>query len=691
MLPLALSLIAAIALVAVAVHAVIKRRTAASSALLLTALLLACVEVFDDLFLGMNIKIPRLRQLSVIAESLLPGSFLFLTLLYGRIKPFSTQTKIRLGIQFVAAFFPILILALAGTDLYYSPKLQAEQALFLTLQGFWFYLGIMTSLIISLTNIEITLTSTSGMTRYQIKFEVFGIISLLSVLIFYYSQALLYRTIDVSLGPIRSSILVIAALLIGYSNFYRGNGVPVSISRYVFYRSFTLLLIGIYLIGLAVIGEGMRYFDISFRRHLTIIFAFAGGLLVLAILYSEKARRRAKVYIHKHFFGNQHDYRKEWINLTACLSSTTTRSDIEQAVLTAYREAFGFAGGSLYLLSRDEKRYICAARQSMEIMPAELRLSAELYAYFMDKWRVLNLCDQEHPLTSEEVSRFRQGQAFLVVPLITKGRLEGLVALREQLVSQILIYDDYDLMKVMAGQAANAIANFRLSDENTEMRAMAAVARISSFVIHDLKNLTSSLSLVVDNAREHIGKPDFQQDAIRTISNTLAKMKHLTQRLKAIPEKATLKFRVQDVDLLSRETIVEFSRIRPELKVECIGSPAFAAIDEEEIKKVLMNLVQNAIEATGEQGWLRVKTCRENGSICIQISDNGAGISDDFLKNNLFRPFQTTKKNGLGIGLYQCRQIVEAHGGHIEVTSEVGKGSSFTIMLPVSEPDKAGR
>ncbi len=675
-------------LIAVGVYAVIKKRTAPNVVLLVTAALLAGDEILDQLSLQPSIDFTIFRDTSLVLESLLPGAFLLLSLIYGRNRPFGSQSKMRLVLSAALALFPVAMLLMAGNDLYYSPDFQSEEVLFLGNAGYWYYLGIMVSFVVSLVNVEATLSATSGGTRNRMKFEAFGIMSLLAVLIFYYSQGLLYRTINMNLIPIRSSVYIISALLIGYSQAFRGSA-RVAVSRHILYRSITLLAVGIYLISLGLIGEGMRYFGVSFGRDLTIFLAFAGGVLLLAILFSEKVRNRTKVYIRKHFYANKHDYREEWIKFTGRLASCGTLSDVQESILTVFMETFGIAGASLYLLSRDEKKYIRTSGQGMPQSPAEVSISEDLRAYFVTRARVLDLSDGEHRLSASEDALFRQARASMVVPLVNNSKIEGLTVLREQIVPQKLIYDDYDLMKVMARQAAQAIVNLRLSEEIMEMRAMAAVSRISTFVIHDLKNLTTSLSLVVDNAEEHIGNPDFQQDAIRTIGNTLLKMKSLMQRLKSIPEKITLEARVEDIDRLSREIVTDLERMRPKGRIEYEGSPIFSCVDKEELRKVIINLVQNALEASGEQGSVKVITCGENGGVCVRVSDTGCGMTEDFLKNHLFKPFRTTKQNGLGIGLYQCRQIVEAHGGKIEVTSEVGKGTVFTICLPAAETAQA--
>jgi putative PEP-CTERM system histidine kinase len=316
--------------------------------------------------------------------------------------------------------------------------------------------------------------------------------------------------------------------------------------------------------------------------------------------------------------------------------------------------------------------------------PAEISISGELNDYFAQRERVLNLNDGEFPLSEAEQMTFSQAGTWLVIPLISNNKVIGFSMFRDQIVSEKLIYDDFDLMKVLARQAAQAITNLKLSEEVMEMRAIAAVSRISTFVIHDLKNLTTSLSLVVDNAEEHIGNPEFQHDAITTISNTLVKMKSLMQRLKSIPEKITINAAVENIEQLSREVVDEFVKLRPK-RIIYNGETAYSRVDGDEIKKIIVNLVQNALEASNEMGTVLVETRKEGNCVCIQVSDNGTGMTEDFMKNQLFRPFRTTKQAGLGIGLYQSRQIAEAHDGKIEVKSDIGKGTVYTVCLPITE------
>ncbi|MEA3333950.1 MAG: ATP-binding protein, partial [Pseudomonadota bacterium] len=202
--------------------------------------------------------------------------------------------------------------------------------------------------------------------------------------------------------------------------------------------------------------------------------------------------------------------------------------------------------------------------------------------------------------------------------------------------------------------------------------------KVSAFVIHDLKNQVSSLSLMVENAVDYIADPEFQEDMLETLTGTIDKMKNLIARLKNLREKPELN--LVEVDLLE---IVErvIRNLGREVELVKDGSVLVRA-DGEELATVLLNLLLNAFDA-GLDNYLVVVTVGlgEGGEPCFKVSDQGCGMSVDFIENRLFRPFSTTKKKGLGIGLYQCKQIVEAHGGRIEVESELGVGTVFTVKM----------
>jgi hypothetical protein len=409
---------------------------------------------------------------------------------------------------------------------------------------------------------------------------------------------------------------------------------------------------------------------------------------MIIVLLSSRARRRAVVFLRKHFFAQKHEYRDEWLKFTELLSSCKTVGDVYKAILSMYRETFGLKGGSLYLIDKETKTYRPVLSHNMPGGEQALKISAPMHAYLVDRERVLNTLDGEYRPEKEDADLIRDSGAKLIVPLINNNELTGFLSLGDQLAPEKLIYEDYDLMKTLARQATYAILNFRLSEELGETREIAAVAKISAFVIHDLKNLATSLSLVLDNAKSHIGNAEFQSDMLETIGNTVNKMKGLMQRLKAVPEKKKLESEVADLSIIAKSALQELNGVSGDTNIRQTGVSAVAKVDREEMKNVIVNMILNAFDATKGKGIIEVESGVRNGDCFIRVKDDGCGMERKFIDNHLFKPFRTTKKKGLGIGLYQCRQIVAAHGGRIEVESSPGKGAVFTVYLPGEKGDE---
>jgi putative PEP-CTERM system histidine kinase len=326
----------------------------------------------------------------------------------------------------------------------------------------------------------------------------------------------------------------------------------------------------------------------------------------------------------------------------------------------------------------DEGTYLPAAMLEMETFLFRFRSDSLLLERINDRKWVVNIPEELPGAGGDEGAFLTSNGLLFAVPLFHNGQLEGVLLLGRPLSSgEGYHYEDFDLMKTLARQASSAILNLRLSDELSRAREMEAVGRISAFVLHDLKNLVSTLALVVDNAREHMDNPEFQEDMLLSLGGTVTRMKGLMTRLKKLEEKIDL--RREPVDLLDLAVTVAKQLGRGQVTVS--GQEAVAHADPEETGKVLLNLLLNAVEASGGEERVAVEVGCDDYA-WIRVSDQGCGMSAEFLRTRLFKPFSTTKDKGLGIGLYQCRQIVKAHGGRIDVQSEVGKGSIFTVMLP---------
>lgn len=679
-----ISIAASLLLIAAAVLILARRRAPAGVSLPIALLLLGAVEAVDRLSLEHVIDPLSGRGAGLFLESLLPLAFLLLTRGYV-LDGYAPTRRIWQPVLFSSAFlFPATVALFPAADFFYAPDFATERMLFLGPVGYWFYLGLMVCCIAALVRLESIFSATRGAARWRMKFEFIGLAGIMAVLIFYFSQGLLYRTVNMNLVPVRSGIFIVAAVLIGYSKVRSSGDSQVVVSRYILYRSLVLVFVGVYLLSLGLIGEGMKYFGDSFEKNALLFIAFIAGMFIVTLLVSEQFRRRVKVFVNKNFYAQKHDYREVWLRFTGRLASCRSLADVGQMTLTMYRETFGLKGASLYLFEREKNCYRLAANQEMRDGEKELRFSPGLESYFLERHRVLDLKGAEYALTGHDRIPLEAVHAIFVVPLIATDHIVGMVLLGGQLSPEELIFEDYDLMKTIARQAALSLANFQLSEELVETREMAAVARISSFIVHDLKNLSYSLSLLLENAAEHMDNPEFQKDMLGAVGNTVNRVKNLMQKLKGVPEKQMLNSEMVDLASLVAETVEEVRRLKRGMKISYHGAAALTVVDREEIRKVALNLLLNAADAIAADEEIRVETGCLDGMTYIRVADTGCGMTEEFISTSLFKPFRSTKAKGLGIGLYQCRKIIEAHEGRMEVQSRVEAGSVFTVYLPLA-------
>ena len=207
---------------------------------------------------------------------------------------------------------------------------------------------------------------------------------------------------------------------------------------------------------------------------------------------------------------------------------------------------------------------------------------------------------------------------------------------------------------------------------------------MASFFVHDLKNTASSLSLMLQNLPAQMENPAFRQDALRAVTRGVARINEVISRLSLLREKIQMKPIETDLQPVVHAALESFGTPPGVTLVRELETTPRIRIDPEQIQKVATNLLVNAREALGANGEIRIASSRENGWVVLSVRDNGCGISPEFISRSLFRPFQTTKKTGIGIGMFHCKTIVEAHQGRIEVESQPGKGTTFRVLLPIS-------
>ena len=655
-----------------------QQRSLGSLFLAAALLLMAGIEGADRIALNNPDSWIFSKSVALMLESLLGSIWLLFALTFARKNPFRSLSPFSLALLISTLLLPLIALLSDFDAFYFSPDFADEHILFLGQSSYWFYIGLLFFTVVPLYQLERTLMAFSSVERYKVLHEILGVGIILVAVLVYYSHALLSRTIDMNLVPIRSLALLIGAGLCSYSRFRRGAIQGLSVSRNVASGSAVVLAVSCYLLLLGGAGEGLRYLGVQNPRLLFIGFAVLCGLGLALMLLSEKNRRKLRVFLHKHFYRHKYDYRNEWLMFTAQLSSADNMNKLQNVILEAYCKTFGRMGAGLYLREMETGTYQQKAGRNLDFPQTGFQGDHPLVGYFNETDWVFNATDI-HPVQFDGLKRqFESFKVQLCVPLQYEGDLEGFIMLGEAVnPGENLTFEDFDLMKVLARQATSVLLSSKLSAQLSMAQEMAAIGKVSTFVIHDLKNHVSNLSLVVDNARDHMDNPEFQADMLETLDETIGKVNTLITRLKTIKEKSELNLTSCDLTEAVRRG-VKSSGMHPEI---VSSEDIIAMIDSVEIEKVVHNLVLNAHEAGSENGSVKVTVGMEDMAY-FEVSDQGSGMSDDFIQSRLFQPFQTTKEKGFGIGLYQCRQIVEAHNGKIEVSSKVGEGTTFRVLFP---------
>jgi putative PEP-CTERM system histidine kinase len=536
-------------------------------------------------------------------------------------------------------------------------------------------------LVLALIQFETTLTNASPQALSSIKFHLIALSLILAVQIFYYSQAILYRTINMGYGQLRAFMFLIAALMMSYANIKRDNDIKITISRQMALKSVVLFSVGIYLVVLGVMGEGLKYCSGNFSRSFGVSLAFLLGTGLLLLLLSDRVRREVKVVLHKNFYQNKHDYRTQWLLLTEKLSSPSW-DDLLHSVLEIYTLTFGISGATLFLYEENRGAYLVSATYQMK-MKNEIILPENSLVQLMQKqgW-VFFIRDQVKEVIEENRQLFDEHQISFIVPLPDTYRLEGFIVLGKMVKpDEAYIYEDFDLMKTFARQAVQAIRQQRLSRALLQTREEAAVGNVATFVMHDLKNQLTALSLISENAPRLITNPDFQKDLLVSLQGTVHKMQGLIGNLKTLDKQKLLY--LENADLL--DILTECSVQLSGANIIISGEHEFVHVDRAEIQKVVMNLLVNAIEASEPGMPVNAEVGTVDEFAYLKVKDTGSGMSPQFVESELFVPFHSTKASGLGIGLFQCRQIIQAHNGKIEVETAQGKGSTFTVWLPYTQ------
>jgi putative PEP-CTERM system histidine kinase len=389
-----------------------------------------------------------------------------------------------------------------------------------------------------------------------------------------------------------------------------------------------------------------------------------------------------------------YDYRSVWRNFTEATASRVKQEDLCEAAAKQVADIFQALSVTIWLV--DEKRENLFFAASTSLSPAAGKELAPQKEEAMAIIRTMQ--DQTEPKDIESSkgdwavalrrchpTQFRTGGSRVCVPMTAGQQLMGIMTLGDRVGGTFFSLQDFDLLKCVGDQVAAGLLNAQLSQKLLQTKELEAFQTMSAFFVHDLKNTASTLNLMLQNLPVHFDNPAFREDALRGVAKTCDHINHLIGRLSLLRHDLHIRPVELDLNDVISRVLTSWNGATGITLVKNFRPCPKTLLDQEQILKVVTNLVLNATEAVPAGGQIVVETSHGNGWTVLTVSDNGCGMEPEFVRRALFRPFQTTKKNGFGIGMFQSKMIVEAHGGRIEVESELKKGTTFRVLLPVQK------
>ena len=548
-------------------------------------------------------------------------------------------------------------------------------------------IGVLVLALVGLVFLEQIYRNVPPEQRWALKFLVIALGVLFAYDIFLYSYALLYRQFNISAWAARGFIDALLVPLLVVAAARNPNwSLEVGVSRRVVFYSSSLLVVAFYILATAIGGYYVRLYGGDWGRVAEITLICFALLIVLLTAFSGQARSRLRVFLHKNFFILRHDYREEWLRLTATLSASD--SELPLRAVYAIAQTRDSPAGALFM--RDEAgEFVAEAQWNMSaantmkfphhLPPMEL-MRASRWIYDLT---------QPAPHGDERLRApaelMRLPRAWLLVPLVLEDRLIGFVVLAQARARRAFDWEDIDLLRAAGSQVAGMLAQAADARRLAEARQFEGFNRLTAFLMHDLKNIAAQQSLLLQNAERHKRNPAFVDDMLTTVANSVRRIGRLLEQVRggAVP---SAHGSVQLAAVIAR-AIAECRAQSPQPEFTPPGEELWVRADAEQLSAVLGHVIRNAQDAAKAHGHVTLKLKRDAGNAAIEIEDDGQGMDEEFIRNRLFKPFFTTKASrGMGIGAYQAREYVRSLGGTMRVDSTPGEGTLFVIELPLAEP-----
>lgn len=505
-----------------------------------------------------------------------------------------------------------------------------------------------------------------------------------------YTFAFLLGRMPADLYNIRGAVdaIVIPFLLLSSKSTWVAR---VHVSRQVVFHTLSFSMIGAYLIAMALVAYGLRLVGGDWGLLLQISFLFATVILAVVVLVSPRFRAAMRVQIAKNFFAYKYDYRQEWLRFIATVSHADGElGHLAERVIQAVCVVVDSPGGVLYAPDDDDGFEVAAHWNMAGFAGGTVAADSEFAIFLARRQRIVDfdelragLGDYDGMTTPDWA--IVDPRIWLAVPLLHLEHLAGFLLLERTVAPRQLNWEDFDVLRTLGRQSASYIAEASSQAALDEAGKFDEFNRRFAFIMHDIKNLVSQLSLVARNAERHADNPAFRADMVATLQSSVGKMNDLLARLAQHSSSKSETVEVVDVVGLLTQVLNAKRPTYPALTlaVQPAGAEMYDVTgDSGRLEQLFAHIIQNAIDASSRQTPVEVTIARDGSNIVISIADAGVGMSPGFVRSELFKPFRSTKPGGFGIGAYEAREIARRFGGRLDVVSREGIGTTFTATLP---------
>ncbi len=635
------------------------------------------------------------HRVQLLALSFLPCTWFLFSLFYARGQ--GVIGNWRRSIALVLALPPLVFIFLPHEYIILSPSgPYNSNTITLGFAGQIIQLMVVAGSVVALMNLERTYRAAVGTLRWRVKYVLLGCATILATQFYTGSQALIYGSIAPSIDTISTAAVAISVVLIMVGLLRDGSfNIDLYPSHQVISSSITIILAGAYLFTIGLFAQAVAYIGSGDTAFPVKALGILVALLALAVLtQSDRFRLHIKQFVSRHFRRPKYDYRTLWKRFTDETAKPLAQEGICDSIAKLSSETFEALSVSVWLFEENganlrlQASTILADHSATHDQLSEQDLEGLKASFALDS-RPIYLEGNSEPWVQNfarlNPRKFEHGGKRICVPMIARESLLGVVVLGDRVAGIPFSEEEFDVLASVGHHAASSLLYLQLSRRLIENRELEAFQKMAAFFVHDLKNAASTLSIMVKNLPLHWDKPEFRMDALRGISRTGDRINTLIERLGTVRKDLDIDPRPYEFDGFVQSTLSTWET-PPEIEIRSsLNCPIKVPIDTKQLAKVLINLLINANEAMNQRGVIQIETGVEDRHLYLRVKDDGCGMSPEFLEKRLFRPFQTTKQQGIGIGMFQSKMIVEAHGGQLSAESEEGKGATFSMVLPTRD------